>query len=246
METPWVDARGNDRPRAPPWVSDEVSKLISVLKRQWLLYGLSEDLPPTCWPFIIPKTSEKVSLILSGVKQNGLDGCTSPRFLLRSWEQLSNLLVRFYPGVPLYGTHIDLKNAFWSFVLPESAHTVFRLRSGPSGRVVGQLGLRHGITGGGGGGRTSPPDVAASLARSAKLGADELAACATFGPNLLRFAGGPIAAPARATPMPPATPTPMASVPLPSAEAPTASVVRAVRACRRTVPPTTLADPSLA
>ena len=39
--------------------------------------------------------------------------------------------------MPLYGTHIDLKNAFWSFVLPESARTVFRLRSGPSGRVVG-------------------------------------------------------------------------------------------------------------
>ena len=47
------------------------------------------------------------------------------------------MLVTFYPGVPLYGTHIDLKNAFWSFVLPESARTVFRLRSAPSGRVVG-------------------------------------------------------------------------------------------------------------
>ena len=76
-------------------------------------------------------------LILSCVKQNGLDGCTPPRFSLRSWEQLSKLLLTFYPGVPLYGTHIDLKNAFWSFVLPESARTVFRLRSGRSGRVVG-------------------------------------------------------------------------------------------------------------
>ena len=60
-----------------------------------------------------------------------------PRFSLRSWEQLSKLLVTFYPGVPLYGTHIDLKNAFWNFVLPESARTVFCLCSGPSGRVVG-------------------------------------------------------------------------------------------------------------
>ena len=33
--------------------------------------------------------------------------------------------------------HIDLKNVFWSLVLPESARTLFRLRSGPSGRVVG-------------------------------------------------------------------------------------------------------------
>ena len=66
-----------------------------------------------------------------------MDARPPPRFLLRSREQLSKLLVTFYPGVPLYGTHIDLKNAFWSFVLPESARTVFRLRSSPSGRVVG-------------------------------------------------------------------------------------------------------------
>ena len=32
---------------------------------------------------------------------------------------------------------MDLKNAFWSFVLHVLARTVFRLRSGPSGRVVG-------------------------------------------------------------------------------------------------------------
>ena len=64
-------------------------------------------------------------------------GAPPPRFSLRSWEQLSKLLVAFYPGVPLYGTHIDLKYAFWSFVLPESARTVFGLRSGPSRRVVG-------------------------------------------------------------------------------------------------------------
>ena len=137
MEAPWVDARGNDRLGAPPWVSTEVRKFVAVRKRQWLLYDLSEDLPPTCWPFIVLKTLEKVSSILSCVKQNGLDGCTPPRFSLRSWEQLSKLLVTFYPGVPLYGTHIDLKNAFWSFVLPESAHPLFCLRSGPSGRVVG-------------------------------------------------------------------------------------------------------------
>ena len=78
VETPWVDRRGNARPGAPPWVSDEVTKFVGVLKRQWLLYVLWEELPSTCWPFIIPKTSEKVSLILSCVKQNGLDGCTPP------------------------------------------------------------------------------------------------------------------------------------------------------------------------
>ena len=82
VEAVWIDARGNDRPSAPPppppWVSEDVSNFVSVPQRQWLLFILSEDLPPTCWPFIIPKTSEKVSLILSCVKQNGLDGC-NPR-----------------------------------------------------------------------------------------------------------------------------------------------------------------------
>ena len=104
-----------------------------------------KDLPPTCWPFIIPKTSEKVSLILSCVKQNKMDGCTPPRFSLRSWEQLRKRLVIFFLGVPLYGTHIDLKNAFWSFVLPESATTLLRLRSGPSGPVVGLGRLPFGL-----------------------------------------------------------------------------------------------------
>ena len=105
VEAPWVDSRGFDRPGTPFSVSDEVTKFVAVLKRQWLLYDVSEQLPPTCWPFIIPKTSEKVSLILSCVKQHGMDGCTPLGFSLRSWEQLSKLLVTFYPGVLLYGTH---------------------------------------------------------------------------------------------------------------------------------------------
>ena len=108
-----------------------------MLKRQWLIYDLSREQPPTCWPFIIPKTSEKVPLILSCIKPNGLDGCTPLTFSLRSLQQLSKLLITFYPGVPLYGTHVDLKNAFWRFVPPESPHTVFRMRPGSSGRVVG-------------------------------------------------------------------------------------------------------------
>ena len=83
VEAPWVDARGNARPGAPPWVLDEVSKFVGVLQRQWLLYDLSKDLPPTCWPFIIPKTSKKVCVLLSCVRQNCLDGCIPPRFSLR-------------------------------------------------------------------------------------------------------------------------------------------------------------------
>ena len=50
---PWVDSPGFNRPGASSWVSDEVTRFVAVLKRQWLLYGLSEVLPFTCWPFII-------------------------------------------------------------------------------------------------------------------------------------------------------------------------------------------------
>ena len=111
---------------------------MSLLKRQWLLYDLFEELPTTCWPFVIPKTSEKVSLITSYANQNGLEGCTPPpRFLLRSWEHLRELLVTLHAGVPLYAMHIDLMNAFWSSGLVESARTFFRLCSGPNRRVVG-------------------------------------------------------------------------------------------------------------
>ena len=118
-------------------MSDEVSKFVGVVKRQRLLYHLSEDLPPTCWPFIISKTTEKVSSHSVVVNKMDWTGAPPRRLSLRAWEQLSKLLVTFYPGLPLYGTHIDLKNGFWSFVLLELAHTVFRLCSGPSGRVVG-------------------------------------------------------------------------------------------------------------
>ena len=125
-------------PPPPPWVSEEVCKFVSLLKRQWLLYDLFEEPPTTCWPFLIPKTSEKVSLITSYANQNGLEGCTPPRrFLLRSWEHLRELLVTLHAGVPLYAMHIDLMNAFWSSGLVESARTFFRLCPGPNRRVVG-------------------------------------------------------------------------------------------------------------
>ena len=122
-----MDSRGFCRPGASSWVSDEVTEFVAVLKHQWLPHDLSEDMPPMCWLVIIPKIRGKVSLILSCVKHTGMDGCTPPRFSLRSWEYLSKVLITFYPGLPLYGANIDLKNAFCSFVLPESARTLFRL-----------------------------------------------------------------------------------------------------------------------
>ena len=136
MEEPLVDAKGFRRNGASSWVSNEVTTFAPVLKGQWLLYDLPGDPSPTCEAFIIPKTSKQVSLILSCVNHNALGGCTPPRFSLQSLEQLSKLLTTFYLGVLLYGIHIDLKNVFYSFVVPETSRTLFR-RSGPSGRVMG-------------------------------------------------------------------------------------------------------------
>ena len=48
-------------------------------------------LPPSCFPFIIPKSSEKVSLILSclGMNERISD---PPTFQLPSWEGIARLL----------------------------------------------------------------------------------------------------------------------------------------------------------
>ena len=78
-----MDSRGFNRPAASSWVLDEVTKFVALLKCQWRLDDLSEELPPRCPPFIKPKTSEKVFLILSCVKQNGLDGCPPPPLVSR-------------------------------------------------------------------------------------------------------------------------------------------------------------------
>ena len=74
---------------------------------------------PTCYPFVIPKSSEKVSLILSCVKINKSDGAKPPTFRFDSWEDLARSLSAFPPDVGLYGLHID--HAFWSFCWPHAS-----------------------------------------------------------------------------------------------------------------------------
>ena len=76
--------------------------------------------PATCWPFIIPKSSEKVSVIFHLVDFNN----TMPRparFSLCSWEDMADRLNACPQREPLYCTHIGLKNPFRSFVLPPKA-----------------------------------------------------------------------------------------------------------------------------
>ena len=64
-------------------------------------------------------------------KINKSDGAKPPTFRLDSWEDLARSLSAFPPDVGLYGLHIDLKNAFWSFCLPQRARQIFRFRPAP-------------------------------------------------------------------------------------------------------------------
>ena len=75
-------------------------------------------------------------MILSCVKINKSDGAKPPTFRLDSWEDLARSLSAFPPDVSLYGLHIDLKNAFWSFCLPQGARQIFRFRPAPGAPPV--------------------------------------------------------------------------------------------------------------
>ena len=93
--------------------------------------------PTTCWPFIIPKSSEKVSVIFHLVDFN--DTMPRPaRFSLCSRENMPDRLSAWPPREPLFCTHIDLKNTLWSFALPPKASRAFRFGFRPGGgpRVV--------------------------------------------------------------------------------------------------------------
>ena len=118
VEREWQDGDRVVR-GATGWVSQQVQRIVQALRGA----GVYEETvdpppPPMCYPFVIPKSSEKVSLILSCVKINKSDGGKPPTFRLDSWEDLARSLSAFPPDVDLYGLHIDLKNAFWSFCLP--------------------------------------------------------------------------------------------------------------------------------
>ena len=93
-----------------------------------------ESSPPSVFPFIIPKSRAKVSLILSCVGMNEFKG-KPPGFDLPSWEGVARFLAGAPPGVQYYATHVDLSNAFWSFVLPPHARRAFRFRATGGGTV---------------------------------------------------------------------------------------------------------------
>ena len=109
-----------------------VAEMASTLPTSGMLSAT--PLPLSCFPFIIPKSSEKVSLILSclGMNERIED---PPTLQLPSWEGNARLLASTPRSRPLYCTHVDLTNAFWSFRLPPAMRTAFWFRARPSGQV---------------------------------------------------------------------------------------------------------------
>ena len=91
---------------ASRWVSPQVERVVSALRGAGVYRVPIDPLPPVSYPFVIPKTSEKVSLILSYLKQNRQDGVKLPPFRLDSWEDLVHTLSRIPPGEPLFAVHV--------------------------------------------------------------------------------------------------------------------------------------------
>ena len=121
-------AAGCDMERAPQGGAGRVSGLVSQFFAAVEHLGIFRELPdgttPSVFAFIIPKLSRKVSFILSCVGLNEESPDPSD-FALPSPEGICRLLNQTPPGQRLYATHIDLTNAFWTFVLPEGVDTAF-------------------------------------------------------------------------------------------------------------------------
>ena len=106
-----------------------VLPMVRWLLREGVVSVLEEGCPlkATCWPFVIPKSTEKVFLIFNLVGFNeSLHKLAS--FSLDGWEQISQRLADWPADRPLFCTHVDLKNAFWSFTLPRQHQRASRFR----------------------------------------------------------------------------------------------------------------------
>ena len=113
----------------------------STLLSSWVISAT--PLPPSCFPFIIHKSSENVSLIVSclGMNERISDPLT---FQLPFWEGIAQLLAAAPRLRRLFCTHIDLNNSIWSFRLPPQMRAAFRLRNGLGGRVFALVRLPFG------------------------------------------------------------------------------------------------------
>ena len=91
---------------------------MAELHKQWLLNHISGDRNPNYWPPLTWMVEPHCGYHPVMVVADAIFGT-------------------FYAGVPLYGTHIELKNRFWTFALQHFAQIPFRVRKGLSGCVVG-------------------------------------------------------------------------------------------------------------
>ena len=99
-----------------------VEPIVATLREAQVL---QPDTPPlSVFAFVMPKSSAQVSLILSSVGMNEFKG-KPPGFDLPWWARVARFLPGAPPDVRYYATHVDLFNAFWSFVLPPHARRAF-------------------------------------------------------------------------------------------------------------------------
>lgn len=75
--------------------------------------------------FVIPKTSEKCSLIADLRFLNQFSPKPLPKFRLPTIEHIASV-IRDHPPGSLWATSLDLKNFYWSLLLPEEFRDVFR------------------------------------------------------------------------------------------------------------------------
>ena len=94
-------AAGYDVERDPQggagWVSGLVGQFFAAVEHLGIFRELPDGTTPSVFPFIIPKSSRKVSLILSCVGLNE-ESPDPPRFALPSWEGICRLLNQTPPG----------------------------------------------------------------------------------------------------------------------------------------------------
>ena len=118
---------GKGYPSLETEVMFEVPKGKGVLAEVQVQQG--EQGGPNCTPFVIPKIDIKASIILDCTPANAEDPDPPPPFILASRTALGEWS-QVYGGANLCMTHVDLSNAFWSFLLPAGSEGMFRFRFG--------------------------------------------------------------------------------------------------------------------
>ena len=122
--------KGNGRVRAT------VSGMTDAIRRTGVLDDEDSSLPPTSFPFVLPKNDVKCSLVLSCVGIHRCMHLKPPKFSLASWEGTGRWMAEQPSEAQSYGTHIDPSNAFWSFLLPTKARRIFGFYAHQKGGLV--------------------------------------------------------------------------------------------------------------